>query len=75
MSAGATLAAVSTLLDLTMAASHLIGKMQEVSAKLAQVQAEGRELTDEEWSAMFGADDEARLKLYAAIARSKAREG
>lgn len=75
MSTGATLAAVSTLLDLTMAATHLIGKMQEVSAALAKAQSEGRELTDEEWAGMFGADDEARLKLYAAIARSKAREG
>jgi hypothetical protein len=52
-------------------ASMVIARLSEAAEKIG---ADGRDLTAEERAELFSDDDEAKLKLYAAIARRKARD-
>lgn len=46
----------------------LIGRVQQVSAVIGQVVADGRkELSEEEWAAIVAADDAARVRLVEAL--------
>ena len=60
-----TLAAI----DLVMA---LLIRAQQVSALVAHAQAEGRDLSPEEWAQIISANDDARAVLAAAIAKAEA---
>ena len=61
MSAAATLQAISLLIDLTTAASHMLTSANEISEK---IKASGGALTDEQWQALRSED----LRLQAALA-------
>lgn len=65
--------AVSLLADLAQAGVRLSMALQGVSGLIAKAQAEGRDLTDEEMTALAALDDVARADLEAAIAEAKAK--
>lgn len=65
--------AVSLLADLAQASVRLSMALQGVSAMIARAQAEGRDLTTEEWAALTTLDDAARADLEAALAEAKAK--
>ena len=62
-----TIEAVGLLLSLTNAAIQFTEQAQKISLLLRKAQMENRELTEEDWSELFLADDLARLKLIAQI--------
>ena len=61
---------ITALADIATVATRLTESAQLLMA----AQAEGRELTAAERAELLSDDDEAALQLYAAIARSKARD-
>lgn len=60
--------AISLAIELAL---QLLARSQQISSLVAQAQAGGRDLTQEEWDAITGQADEARAALAAAIARAK----
>lgn len=61
--------AVAILINLTSAAINLSMQIQKVSMMIQQAQLENRELSDEDWAALFSADDLARMRQEAQIAK------
>lgn len=60
--------AIATAVALTNAGLDLLNKSGAISALIAKAQSEGRTtLTDDEWKAVIGLDDDAKKKLANAI--------
>jgi hypothetical protein len=63
--------AINAALELMLA---LLSRAGEISQLVQRANAESRDLTQEEWDAIVGADDAARQRLVDAIAAAKAKE-
>lgn len=67
----ATVQAVSLLVDLLTASSHMMEQAQRVSVLLARAQRENRPITLEEWDTLFDADTQTEQALVTAINRER----
>lgn len=62
-----TIATITAAVELTNLTMDFVRNLSAGSALIAKAQAEGREISLEEWNAATGLDDAARVRLQAAI--------
>lgn len=72
MSTVSTIHVLRDLAALALVTSKFIASLERANAVIARAQAEGREITREEWDTALALDDAARARLDAEIAKAAA---